>query len=90
MLITVFLVGPLWLSPTGLYSRAGARTFHAPPYVHIHVHNYYKNKKHFKNQQRSRDAAAKEELIQVEYIGIEILRKCIIIVPLVQVQSVVD
>ena len=26
-------------------------------------------KKHFKNEQRSKDAAAKKDLIQVEYIG---------------------
>ena len=34
----------------------------------LHIYNY-NNEKRFKNEQRSRDAAAKIELIQVEYIG---------------------
>ena len=37
-------------------------------------------KKHFKNEQRSRDAAAKKEIIQVEYIG-KIMRISIYVPP---------
>ena len=32
----------------------------------LHKNNINKNKKHFKNEQRRRDAATKKELIQVE------------------------
>ena len=35
----------------------------------LQLNRYKRPKKHFKNEQRSKDAATKKDLIQVEYIG---------------------